>query len=522
MKMRQQFALVLGAALVLGGSSLALVATPAHAVTWTVTDESSLETALLGAGPGDVINVQAGIPTIALSDNLEELDGVTGVTINGNGAVIDGGDSWGGLLISDSTFAVNDLTLRRMSDNNGGNANGLTIEDSLGTLSGVTSNENERSGIFVSASSSGHNLELSGVVANQNGSYGLVGEFEESNLSITGSTFNENQVSGVDATGQDAIFTLSNSTANGNVNEAGFVVETTHGASILAIDASNLTANDNASAGVGFGLTGGAQGRADSITAARNLGNFVVNAENAASMQATNIVSDDAGAIGAALVAAETATVEMDSTTIRGADEVGLLIQRIGRPGGTDTASITVRNSTIDDSRVGILGLVLASGEFELLSSTVSNNNLGGITVVGGDDAFVSLRNSTFASNGDESEAHGNYLGANEPGVVFQLANSTFADTLGQDAGTHVTGPTGWDGVSIQNSIFSGMTNGGADLDLGGSIGSTSSIDSAFVETANAEAQIALTAGSGNIVGQSPDLGPLQDNGGPTLTMLPK
>lgn len=310
----------LAIAIGLGGASLALVATPAHATVWNVSNESQLQSALSSAGNGDVIELLPSV-TITLTADLPILDAVTDVTINGNGAVIDGAASWDGLVVTDSVVAINSLTLQDTAHD------GIELADSSGSLTNVNSRANGRSGIDVSATSLANDLEFTNVAAIENASYGLVGELEDTNLSIVDSNFSENDGGGIDFTGENAVFTASNVTANNNSSGYGMHVETSHAAGTRAIEVSNITVNDNP-IGVLLSLDGAAEGVVDGVTAARNaLTDLAFGAEGSATLRVSNVTSTDAAQYGAVVTALGSARLELVEATVQGAASTGLYVE---------------------------------------------------------------------------------------------------------------------------------------------------------------------------------------------------
>lgn len=68
----------------------------------------------------DVINIQPGLGAITLSSDLPAL--TQSVTINGNGNVIDGNDTYRGLFAYSGTIAINDLTIQHAAATGGAGA----------------------------------------------------------------------------------------------------------------------------------------------------------------------------------------------------------------------------------------------------------------------------------------------------------------------------------------------------------------------------------------------------------------
>jgi hypothetical protein len=98
------------------------------------------------------------------------------------------------------------------------------------------------------------------------------------------------------------------------------------------------------------------------------------------------------------------------------------------------------------------------------------------------------------------------------------VRNSTVSGNGGTTGGIHaLDGPT----VTIRNSIVANSTDPAStstSVDLAND--GSSSFHVAF-SNVEAPGTSAITSGGGNLVSQDPNLGPLQNNGGPTETMMP-
>src|SRR5690606_34228031 len=128
------------------------------------------------------------------------------------------------------------------------------------------------------------------------------------------------------------------------------------------------------------------------------------------------------------------------------------------------------------------------------------------------------LVNSTVSGN-SASFTGGAWFELGEDSVV-RVLNSTITDnhtTFDGSAGLHVL-----EGNSeVRNTIVAG-NHGSAefgDLYVDGQFDHT--VDYSLIQSAHADAQPLITAGTGNLTGVSAQLGPLADNGGPTFTHLP-
>ncbi|HVB05115.1 MAG TPA: putative Ig domain-containing protein, partial [Acidimicrobiales bacterium] len=129
---------------------------------------------------------------------------------------------------------------------------------------------------------------------------------------------------------------------------------------------------------------------------------------------------------------------------------------------------------------------------------------LGGGGVYVGIDALADLEYDTLAEN--------QVLGSLGAGGAIQASESHGAFLLGDTiAGNVAPSGGGWNGVggSAGSSIFAANQGGNCDQTLG---------DNGYNLEDDAAGQCGFSAGAHDVVGVSPDLGPLQGNGGPTFT----
>jgi len=178
----------------------------------------------------------------------------------------------------------------------------------------------------------------------------------------------------------------------------------------------------------------------------------------------------------------------LDQSTVSGNSTVGF-----GARGGgiLSSGDITLTNSTIsgnsttDDFAFG--GGISSSGTVTLTSSTVSGNSTAGDYAFGGgihSSGTVTLTSSTVSNN------HADY--SNAIGGGIWNSNGT---------------------ITITNSIVAGNTAGGGSPDINPGSG-IFDINFSLLGTAVTPD----AGGSGNIFNNTPLLGPLADNGGPTQT----
>ncbi|MBI4518975.1 MAG: right-handed parallel beta-helix repeat-containing protein [Deltaproteobacteria bacterium] len=182
-----------------------------------------------------------------------------------------------------------------------------------------------------------------------------------------------------------------------------------------------------------------------------------------------------------------------------------------------NSPDFTLVNSTVSDNDASAgAGIHSRSGTLEVESCTVTGNQAlsdgGGLFIEGA----ASVVNSTISGN--QAAYGGGILSgmADAPGSLL-LNNVTIADNVGDDNGSGVGGGLSSgadpDQLTIRNSIIAGNSAAQLGPDCEGQFVSEGynligdSADCTFSGDT-----------TGHITGVSPNLGPLQDNGGPTFT----
>jgi len=189
--------------------------------------------------------------------------------------------------------------------------------------------------------------------------------------------------------------------------------------------------------------------------------------------------------------------------------------------------SATVVESTIADNTADLHGggLGINQGSAVVHDSTISGNhtifgNGGGIQTFGIPAYPVTLVITNSTLSGNSSQTAGGGLNVN-PNVDARLQSVTIA---GNSAGTPQQGAMGGGiqvvinaSVTIRNSLIAGNTGVGADCatDLNGGSSLTSE---GYNLIANPTLCLITGDTTGNQLNVAPALGPLADNGGPTLT----
>lgn len=242
--------------------------------------------------------------------------------------------------------------------------------------------------------------------------------------------------------------------------------------------------------------------------------------------QATTVANGGGG--GGGISNAFRAQVTITNSTITGnsATRDGGGLQH--EPNQITGSFLTITNSTVSNNTANSDsdttgdggGLFLdGAGLATISNSTVSNNTVMGIA---GDGGGIHARGALDLIN---STVSGNTAGRNYGGVFDQNSDGS-TDIVNIISSTIVnntaTGDIGGYGVnasdvgqnSIRNTIVANNTaGGGTSPDINGPINSLGY--NLFENTTGA---IITGDATGNITGQDPNLGPLQDNGGPTLT----
>lgn len=206
---------------------------------------------------------------------------------------------------------------------------------------------------------------------------------------------------------------------------------------------------------------------------------------------------------------------------------------------GTSVGTLTLQNSTVSENRATSGGGALNSynATLTLQNSTVSRNsatdqgggllNVGTLTLqnstVSGNQALyggglynlgtLTLQNATVSGNGATSGGGGLYTNT-DPGVQVALVFSTLtANTASQGGGVFVYRGQ----PQLKATILGGNTASSSGPDC---FTDTESLNSAGYNLFGSTADCFVTLQRSDRRGD-PNLGPLQDNGGPTKTHLP-
>ncbi|NEO88444.1 MAG: CHAT domain-containing protein [Spirulina sp. SIO3F2] len=186
--------------------------------------------------------------------------------------------------------------------------------------------------------------------------------------------------------------------------------------------------------------------------------------------------------------------------------------------------AVTVESSIISGNSAGLdTGGLFAQGTVTIRNSSIYNNTganrVGGIAL--GANTVASLTNSTVSGNSSGVNGGGGIFTLS--GTQLNLTNSTIAfNTTSGDGGGIYTGTAA--SHTIVNTIIADNGDTGSNApDLFGDFSNASFRHSLIQSTAGITAGAPVDGVNGNIVGQDPLLGPLQNNGGttPTHALLP-
>ncbi len=319
-----------------------------------------------------------------------------------------------------------------------------------------------------------------------------------------------------------------------DVEDAGTTVTVT-GSTITGNTSNALAGPPAVSGGGGIDVEGVRSGAAVSVSSSTISGNTA--ADDGGGLQIVDVQDD-----GSSFTLSDSSVMGNTSGDLG----AGVYLLRIGS--GTSTATATIVRTTVDGNTANGYGGGIAindpgaetTGQPTVLidSSTVSNNTTpyggGGIHVrrtSNGALAVVTILNTTVSGNdaqlgGGVDTAAGQYGLFGGPGVPYipgpDLLNTVISHSTIADNSAHtsagVAANAGDHTLTIENSILSGgsTNNGNTPDDLDPS--PTFTLTYSLVQ--NPRAGTVIPAGSGNLTGVDPKLGPLANNGGTTLTRL--
>ena len=455
---------------------------------------------------------------------LEKLT-LTGLTITGGRSTTDGGGSGvqfyrANLILNESVVSGNSVMF----------SSGGAIYTRTGSVylydSTVSDNVGDRGGGGISTSS-GDVFLMNSIVSDNtinvalNRSSGGGIRTTSGRVTLTGSTVSGNSTNGYGggiSTGSGYVV-LTDSTVSGNrssYGDGGGIYTNDGFVSLTDSRVSNNISNDH---GGGIYSRSGTVSLTSSTvsgnTATTGDGGGVFTRNGRVLLIDSNVSSNTSSDRGGGIYTYDGAVLLSNSTVS------GNVSSSLGGGITTNRGTVSLTGSTVSGNRANIFGggIAVATGFGDALSltdSTVSGNSVtGGNGGLGGGGgigtvADLILSNSTVSGN-SSGNLGGGVLAFNSALFV----NSTVTDNLAAVVGGGIFTAS----LTLSNSIVAGNTDDGTAPDAevtGEAVNDLVVKHSLIGDTTGLE--ITATTGPGNILNQLPLLGPLEDNGGPTLT----
>jgi CSLREA domain-containing protein len=344
--------------------------------------------------------------------------------------------------------------------------------------------------------------------------------------------------------------TLTHSTVSGNAAHSGGGIENTAAGTLTVSE--SIVSDNTAAVGAGIFTQGTAQ-LAQSVVRSNSGQVWAGGIYNSGDLSLSNsTVSDnrlpDLNSDGGGLMNYSGTMTLTDSRVSANQATSGGGIRNV-------SGTVTLTNSQVSANQATNGGGIFTTGKFTFFNSTVSENRA---TLGGGifnDDQLLTLSNSTISGNRGTAGG-GLFIGRG----ATQMVNSTLSGNAAADDGGAIFFGIGWEyprgSMSLRNVTITdntadanrdGVGTGGginnppaaSDDSPDGFIGFTATIiagnraagaasDCAGELSSGGYNLIGTASGctirddaTGNVLGINPQLGPLQNNGGPTLTHLP-
>jgi predicted outer membrane repeat protein len=499
-------------------------------------------------GGADTINFHNGLTgTITLTNGTLNVTDAGGLTIDGPGANAltisgdvnannhaDSGDTQL-FTIANSSSASNVISNLTLTDGYSSGSNGAAIDvtaNSPLTLTGDT----------ISDSVSGETADGGGAI------------YTDGNLTISGSSLSGNQSANSggaiyseksSSPGEKYHLTIINSTITGNTGafDGGAII----GAKYTTITNSALSGNTvSSNPGPGAGYGGAIQMRGGTLVMS---GSAVTNNSSPTGGGGIDSLSNYG-------VEIQNSTVSGNTSESGGGLEFGAFSHLQGETASSKYNPVDIENSTISGNHAshgaGIDFAGLPEGDpVQILRSTISGNIGTGTASYGGGvlvqakyvsgpnslyivESPIDVIDSTIAGNtatfgagvsvGDDDHTDPVFGTGQTKRGSLAFDNSTVAANHATGAGGGVflsdytgSSPNQSPTVTLNSTIVSGNQGG----DLAKAAGSTSGGFNGAFSLIQAPASDVLLSQQSDILGKDPLLGPLQNNGGPTKTMLP-
>ena len=441
---------------------------------------------------------------------------ITGVTIrNGNDELtVDGGAAAinGGGILNEGTLALTDSTVSSNNASDGGgifNVGTLTLTNSAVSFNAVDNFFGDGGGIYNSGGTlSLKNSTVSGNTAGQEGG-GIYSFGDVATLTLTDNSIVKDNSARIEGGGIYSAFgtiSLTDTTVHGNIalgTNGGGIVNRSEVDGIprgsgpdptLTLIGSTVSFNEAAADGGGIWNSG-----------TTILTNSAV-ANNSAGQFGLFPSGEGAGIWNKGTAAVASSTIR-ENRAIEG-----------GGIFNDDDGTLTVIDSTVSGNLAGAIGGgIWNKGDVTITNSTVSFNTsetgvAGGIYNYYAD---ATLTNTTVSGNRARAWGGGIYA----EGGTLNLSNVTIASNIADTDGVGLYDGGGIQGnANVKNTIIArnAVLNSDPSRDSDCS-GTLTSQGYNLVQTISPGCNIVGDT-SGNIYGQDPLLGPLQDNGGPTQT----
>jgi hypothetical protein len=185
-------------------------------------------------------------------------------------------------------------------------------------------------------------------------------------------------------------------------------------------------------------------------------------------------------------------------------------------PGGV----LTIESSTITFNGAGLFGRggglsLLGGGDVRVLNSTIRGNDAAAGGGIFDQDSDLELVNSTVSGNLAHNTAGAIYFAETGQGsLLLRLSTVSSNQAIGLGGGLLVDSSSAPAAVQLDHTI---LANGFPDDLAGSALPATVTANYTLVETPGTS----VLVGAHNLIGIDPRLGPLADNGGPTLTHKP-
>lgn len=188
----------------------------------------------------------------------------------------------------------------------------------------------------------------------------------------------------------------------------------------------------------------------------------------------------------------------------------------VGDTGGPLLIETTTFSGNLAGMNGGAAVFSSPDGPVTFDRSTVSGNFTtlqgGGLYVGGGGVGAFVFRSSTLSGN-NATDGAGAYFNAPPDGASFEHSTIAANAATGTGGGLYAV-----DTTIVLDQTIAGDNTAATDNDLGNDANGSYDVRYSLIESPGAAT---LNDGGGNVLNQDPQLGPLQNNGGPTETHLP-